>query len=91
MYDAEKARQLLNLGYRLAVLLDGLGHVSVLATQDNLEDAVEDWVAYDSPLSPAESVFDGPNRYCGEGLTVAEALESVTEKVLHGRLPKRRN
>lgn len=83
--------KLLDNGWKVLLFRDGLGQVSALAVRekDSVDKAVSRWADFESELSPAESVFDGPNRYCGCGTTVAAALTAVTEKVLFRRLPGR--
>jgi hypothetical protein len=91
-YDAEESRRLLAQGYRIVLFIDGMGSVSALAVNEGvgLDQAVRRWKNYESPgsVTLADSVFDGPNRMCGCGHTVAAALHATTTKVLHKRLPE---
>lgn len=90
-YNAEEANKLLDRGFSILLFKDGLGEISALAVArgERIAAALRRWVNYDpSPDMPtADVVFDGPNRMCGGGLTVAQSLHSVTEKVVFGRLP----
>lgn len=88
--------KLLDNGWEVLLFRDGAGTYSALAVREggSVDDAVAAWAEYD-PLeqdpapTPAESVFDGPNRYCGCGVTPAAALDAVASKVIFRRLPPR--
>jgi hypothetical protein len=88
----EEVKKLLDNGWQVLIFRDGLGQYSALAVRDDrsVDQALGAWADHD-PLADgvpvAESVFDGPNRYCGCGITVEMALRAVTEKVLFSRLP----
>lgn len=89
--NADEAMKLLDNGYRIVIFKDGAGSYTAIAVPNGtgLQHAVRVWKEYDSPadMPPAETVFDGPNRFAGCGLTVSEALHALTEKVLFKRLP----
>ena len=95
MSDAVK---LLDNGWQILLFRDGLGQYSALAVRDgaSVDEAIARWADHE-PDERAEGeaaeqwsdrhVFGGPNRYCGCGVTIADALAAVTEKVLFRRLP----
>lgn len=91
-WQPEEARRLLDNGWQVLLFRDGLGQYSALAVRDDasVDDAVAGWSDHETDyeaVSIPESVYDGPNRYCGCGLSVSEALHSVAEKVIFRRLP----
>jgi hypothetical protein len=86
----EEARKLLDSGWNVVLWKDGLGQYSALAYRagESADKAVKAWREYfGDSTDPDDMVFGGPHRYCGCGLSVADALEAVTEKVLFRRLP----
>lgn len=89
--ECEEVRKLLDNGWRVVLFRDGLGQYSALAVRcgRHLDAAMEEWEEYEpgGGTPSTEWPFDGPNRYCGCGLSVAGALKAVTEKVLLRRLP----
>jgi hypothetical protein len=90
---AEEVRKLLDNGWQVLLFRDGLGQCSALAVREgaDVSAALEAWRDHEpgAGVSPRESIFDGPHRYCGCGVTAADALAAVTEKVLFRRLPAR--
>lgn len=92
--SAEEARRLLDNGYAVLLFRDGLGHYSALAVRDgaSVDDALRAWSDHetDARLPPEQWPYDGPNRTCGCGPTVAAALHACAEKVLLRQLPPRR-
>ena len=100
-WNAEEALKLLNRGYRVVLMQDGLGDITALAIPKgtDLEDGVEAWRECDGlPEVPSEteeeqladiqrSVFAGPNKFAGGGGSVAMALHCLTEKAVFHRLP----
>lgn len=91
--DVEDARKLLDNGWNVLLFRDGLGQYSALAyrpNQTSASQALRDWRDHDPKCSPKESVFDGPHRNCGCGFSIEDALRAVTEKVLFGRLPEKK-
>lgn len=89
---AEEARRLLDADrYTILLFKDGLGHYCALAIPEgeSADQALEDWEAYEWPdgMPPGDTVYDGPNRMCGCGHSVSDALHAVTEKVLLRQLP----
>lgn len=93
MNNAEEAKRLLDNGYSILLFVDGLGQYSALAVPkgNRVDVALREWRRHDSPegMDPADTVFDGPNQFCGCGLSVGQALHAVAEKVILRRLPDR--
>lgn len=89
--NAEESAKLLDNGWKILIFKDGLGTYSALAVEEHrsADKALKAWCHYEPPegATPEEMVFSGPHRLCGCGFTVAEALHSLTEKVLFRRLP----
>lgn len=93
MTGAEEVRRLLDNGYRVLLFVDGLGEYSALAVrgEESVDAALAAWDDHEPPatLPPKDLPYDGPNRLCGHGLTVADALHAVAEKVILRQLPPR--
>lgn len=90
----EEARKLLDNGWNVVMFRDGLGQYSAMAVQKgkSIDQAITEWTEYDDdPCDPDDMVFGGPNRYCGCGFSVENALKALTEKVLFRRLPDAAN
>lgn len=90
--NAEEARRLLDNGYRVILFRDGLGQYSALAVplSESLSAAFKKWTNYEPPtVTPDDAVFGGPNRMCGCGRSVAEALHNTAEKVFLRQLRPR--
>ena len=92
---AEEARRLLDNEYRIILFRDGLGQYSALAVPKDkgLSRALREWREHEPDYETVpiqETIFDGPNRYCGCGLTIEDALHAVAEKVLLRQLPGHR-
>lgn len=90
--NADESMKLLDNGYRVVLFKDGAGSYTAIAVAKGygLQAAVRHWQEYDSPddMPPADTVFDGPNKYAGCGFTPSAALHALAEKVLFNRLPK---
>lgn len=83
--------KLLDNGWNIFIYKNLLGSYNAIAVAKgkSVDIAIDDYISYeereDIPIH--ETIFDGPNRYCGEGFTIEQALEMLEEKVLFRRLP----
>lgn len=82
-----EACKLLDNGWTIHLFRDGLGSYGALAVRqgESVARAMKAWRSEkrDHPL-------EGENRRCGCGMTPDEAIASLVEKLVFGRLPKRR-
>ena len=97
-WNAEEALKLLDRGYRVVLIKDGLGGITALSVPaaDRLDDGLEAWREFEAepPLGrrwtiedAQREVFAGPNKYAGCGHSVAQALHCMAEKAVFHRLP----
>lgn len=84
--NAEEARKLIDNGWAIVMFLDGIKSYTAIAFRqgESADQAVNDWQDEDHE----DMVFGGKYRYAACGFTIADTLESLTEKVLFCRLPE---
>lgn len=92
-WNAEECLKILDRGFRIVLMQDGLGSITALAIPKtkSLGGGLREWRENELSGKTTEDiqrfVFEGPERFSGCGFTVAEALHSLTEKVVFCRLP----
>lgn len=91
-WNADEALKLLDNGWAIVLIKDGLGDVTALAVEPGkLDRGVRRWRDFSTHPETVEDMrreaFAGPNKYSGGGRTVAAALHCLTEKAVFHRLP----
>lgn len=83
--------KLLDNGWSILLFKDGLGDINALAFPAGMsaDEALQTWREHEEneSVSIEESIYDGPNRRCGGGRTINEALNACEEKIIFRRLP----
>jgi len=98
-WNCEEVNKLLGRGWQVVLFQDRLLriiHAIAVPKGKSLDIAVRECLEYEQPKivgrawtldDASRGHFRGPMLFLGAGLSVAETLHSVTEKVVFGRLP----